>query len=130
MKKRTRREFLAEAGVVLGGMVVVPGAPDGTRGFTAQKVLGKLGACGPDSGSRATPLRGLMVDAGRVPEKMEYYRRVVEFCAEWKMNALHFRLADDQGSALKFATVPGLVTHRNAFTPEEMRGLAEYGRSQ
>lgn len=127
MKKRTRREFLAEAGVVLGGSVVAPrvwGATDPTRRAESARRMGH-----PDAGAGAAPIRGLMVDAGRVPEKMEYYRRVVEFCAEWELNALHFRLADDQGSALKFATVPGLVTHRNAFAPEAMRGLAEYGRS-
>ena len=72
-------------------------------------------------------MRGLMVDAGRVPEKLDYYRRVIDFCAEWGFNALQFRLADDQGSALRFATVPGLVTHTNAFAPEQLRELAEYG---
>jgi len=70
-----------------------------------------------------------MVDAGRVPEKPDYYRRVIGFCAEWGFNALQFRLADDQGSALRFASVPGLVTHKNAFTPEQLRDLAEYGQS-
>ncbi|HEX3662460.1 MAG TPA: family 20 glycosylhydrolase [Acidobacteriaceae bacterium] len=75
-----------------------------------------------------TIMRGLMVDAGRVPEKLEYYRRVIDFCAEWGFNALQFRLADDQGSALRFASVSGLVTHRNAFTPEQLRDLAEYGQ--
>ncbi|HEY6447231.1 MAG TPA: family 20 glycosylhydrolase [Acidobacteriaceae bacterium] len=73
-------------------------------------------------------MRGLMVDAARVPEKLEYYRRVIDFCAEWGFNTLHFRLADDQGSALRFASVSGLITHRNAFTPEQLRDLAEYGR--
>lgn len=73
-------------------------------------------------------MRGLMVDAGRVPEKLDYYRRVVDFCAEWGLNALQFRLADDQGSALRFASVPGLVTHRNAFSPEQLRNLADYGQ--
>jgi len=124
MTKRTRREFLAGAGVVLGGSVVGPrvwGAARGLSDAGAQAVRG--------SAASAAPLRGLMVDAGRVPEKMEYYRRVVEFCAEWEMNALHFRLADDQGSALRFASAPGLVTHRNAFSPDEMHGLAEFGRS-
>jgi N-acetyl-beta-hexosaminidase len=37
-------------------------------------------------------MRGLMVDAGRVPESMDYYRRVVEFCAEWELNTLQFRI--------------------------------------
>jgi hypothetical protein len=118
MTERTRREFLAGAGVVLGGSVLGPKVWGAARGL-------------PGGGSAASvaPLRGLMVDAGRVPEKMEYYRRVVEFCAEWEMNALHFRLADDQGSALKFASAPGLVTHKGAFTPDAMHGLAEFGRS-
>lgn len=74
-------------------------------------------------------MRGLMVDAGRVPETIAYYRRVIEFCADWELNTLQFRLADDQGSAMRFASVPDLVTHRNAFTPEQLKSLAEYGQS-
>jgi hypothetical protein len=73
-------------------------------------------------------MRGLMVDAARVPEKLDYYRRVIDFCAEWGFNTLHFRLADDQGSALRFASVSGLITHKNAFTPEQLRDFAEYGQ--
>ena len=73
-------------------------------------------------------MRGLMVDAGRVPEKLDYYHRVIDFCAEWGFNALQFRLADDQGSALRFASVSGLITHANAFAPEQLRDLAEYGQ--
>ncbi len=69
-----------------------------------------------------------MVDAGRVPEKLDYYRRVIDFCAEWECNTLQFRIADDQGSALRFASVPGLVTHKNAFAPEQLKDLADYGQ--
>jgi hypothetical protein len=39
---------------------------------------------------------------GRTPESLEYYRRGIAFCADWGLNVLHFRLADDQGSALRF----------------------------
>jgi len=74
-------------------------------------------------------MRGLMVDAGRVPESMEYYRRVIEFCVEWELNTLQFRLADDQGSALRFDSVPNLVMHDSAFTPEQLKGLAEYAQA-
>jgi hypothetical protein len=74
-------------------------------------------------------LRGLMADAGRVPESMDYYRRLIDFCAEWEINTLQFRLADDQGSALQFSSVPDIVTHKNAFTADELRDLAEYGVS-
>ncbi|MFZ0633663.1 MAG: family 20 glycosylhydrolase [Acidobacteriaceae bacterium] len=73
-------------------------------------------------------MRGLMVDAARVPERLDYYRRVIDFCTEWGFNTLQFRLADDQGSALRFASVSGLTTHKNAFTPEQLRDLADYGQ--
>ena len=69
-----------------------------------------------------------MVDAARLPETMPYYKRVIEFCSEWELNTLQFRLTDDQGSAMRFASVPDLVTHKNAFTPEELKGLVEYGQ--
>lgn len=70
-----------------------------------------------------------MVDAARVPESIDYYRRVIDFCADWDLNTLQFRLTDDQGSALRFTSVPGLVIHPDALTPEQMRSLVEYGRS-
>ena len=74
-------------------------------------------------------LRGLMVDAGRVPESLSYYRRVIDFCAEWEFNALQFRLADDQGCALRFSSAPDLLFHQNAFAPEQLSELAQYARS-
>jgi hypothetical protein len=75
-------------------------------------------------------IRGLMVDAARVPENLAYYRRVIDFCSDWELNTLQFRLADDQGTALRFASVPGLITHPHAFTPDELHALAEYGRKR
>ncbi|WP_446743727.1 family 20 glycosylhydrolase [Silvibacterium acidisoli] len=74
------------------------------------------------------PVRGIMVDAGRTPETMEYYHRVLDFCSEWQINTLHFRLTDDQGSAMRFTTVPGLMMHRNAFTADELHDLVLYGQ--
>jgi hypothetical protein len=116
MGNRNRREFLLGAGVTIGRVA-----------------LGEIRAT-DDSAARKTAIhgkmRGLMVDAGRVPESLEYYRRIVDFCADWKLNTLHFRLADDQGSALNFATVPDLVTHKNAFAPEQLRSLAEYAQTR
>jgi len=73
-------------------------------------------------------MRGLMVDAARVPEKLDHYRRMIDFCAEWRFNTLQFRLTDDQGSVLRFASVSGLIMHENAFTPEQLGDLAEYGQ--
>lgn len=117
---RSRRQFLQLGSLTLGGAVtgfpfssdiILPSARDDEgKGIAAQKTI-----------------RGVMVDAGRVPESIDYYQRVIEFCAEWGLNTLHFRLADDQGSALRFASVAGLVHHVNAFTPDQMRRLTEYG---
>jgi hypothetical protein len=73
-------------------------------------------------------MRGLMVDAARVPETIEYYKRVVEFCAEWGFDTLQFRLTDDQGSAMRFTSVPNLVTHGNAFTADQLKALAEFAQ--
>lgn len=75
-------------------------------------------------------LCGLMVDAGRVPEPLSYYRRVIDFCAEWEFNALQFRLADDQGCAIRFSSAPDLLFHENAFAPEQLGELAQYARSR
>jgi hypothetical protein len=124
-RNKNRREFLLEAGVTLSGVVAGP------------RLLAEIAGINPDftalendrAPSTTAKMRGLMVDAGRVPESLEYYRRVIEFCADWELNTLHFRLADDQGSALRFTSVPDLATHRNAFKPEELRGLAEYAQS-
>ena len=70
---------------------------------------------------------GVMADAARLPEKFEYYQRLIDFCGDWELNALQFRLTDDQGSALRFESHPELLTHHNAFSPAEMRRLVEYG---
>lgn len=75
------------------------------------------------------PLCGLMLDAARLMESLDYYRRFIDFCVEWKVNTIIFRLTDDQGCALRFRSHPELRTHPNALTPEEMRGLAEYARA-
>lgn len=72
------------------------------------------------------PLRGLMLDAARLVESQEYYRRFLDFCADWGVNAVIFRLTDDQGCALRFRSHPELVTHPNALTPEEAQALASY----
>jgi hypothetical protein len=134
MGNGNRREFLLGAGATLAGVAAAP------RLFASMRSLNP-DAMGPEgrpvSESQAAPqpvsktgkMRGLMVDAGRVPESIEYYRRVIEFCADWELNALQFRLADDQGSALRFTSVPNLVTHGNAFTAEQLKKLAEYAQS-
>lgn len=84
------------------------------------------GGASPAPDAAQFALRGMMVDAARQPESISYYRRCIEFCAAWGMNALLFRLTDDQGSALRFASHPELLTHPNALTVQQAHELALY----
>ena len=111
MSYTNRREFLLGAGFTIGSVAL------------GQGVVGEIHAM-------RGKMRGLMVDAARLPESLEYYRRVIDFCADWGLNTVHFRLADDQGSVLNFSTVRELVTHKNAFAPEQLRSLADYGKTR
>jgi hypothetical protein len=121
MRSGNRREFLLGAGGVVANAVAGPR-------LLADIFKAAPDAIAPDNKPRQ-PMRGLMIDAGRLSESMQYYRRVVDFCAEWELNTLQFRLADDQGCTLRFASVAHLVTHENAFAPEQLRALAEYAQS-
>jgi hypothetical protein len=76
------------------------------------------------------PLNGLLVDPARVPESPAYYRRLVDFARQWNLRALVFRIADDQGLAVKLPSHPELITHANALTAGEARELAEYARKR
>ena len=58
--------------------------------------------------------RGMMIDAARQPESLPYYHRLIDFCADWGLNTLLFRLCDDQGCAVRFERRPDLVTHEHA----------------
>ncbi|MGB6691900.1 MAG: family 20 glycosylhydrolase [Terracidiphilus sp.] len=134
MRISNRREFLRGASVVAASTVVSSRMAAKTQALTTSSNASLANAAlaqqntQPQKAPSSTRLRGLMVDAARVPERLEYYRRVIEFCADWELNALQFRVADDQGSALRFASVPNLVIHKNALTPEQMKDLAEYGK--
>jgi hypothetical protein len=108
-----RREFLLQAGVAIAGIAASPSAFASKPAATQKKTI-----------------RGLMVDAARVPEPAAYYKRVIDFCSEWELNTLQFRLTDDQGSAMRFTSVPDLVTHNHAFTAEELKSLVDYGQSR
>jgi len=68
------------------------------------------------SGLGGKRLRGLMIDAARLPSNLEHYRRVIDFAREWSMNAVLFRVTDDQGCAMRFERHPELVTHEHAIT--------------
>ena len=125
---RTRREFLFEGGRALGGLAAASHLA--SRAAAMPSALNR--EAGNSNGSRKgnSRLRGLMVDAARLPEPLEYYRRVIDFCADWELNALQFRVADDQGCVLRFSSVPDLLFHKHAFAPEQLHELALYARSR
>ena len=110
LKNSSRREFLLQSSLALSAAAAAP------------HLL---------SQSNSAPrIRGLMLDAARVPEPLPYYRRVIDFCADWDLNAIHFRIADDQGCAIRFSSVPDLLFHPNAVTPGEISDLARYAHSR
>lgn len=73
---------------------------------------------------------GLMADAGRVPEDVSYYRRAIDFCHEWNMNAYLISLTDDQGCALQFKSHPELITHKSALTHQQAKELGQYAHER
>lgn len=119
MAEYNRRQFLHGVGGVVGTAAILP-----TFGPTE----GVAAALNPPSGTSPDhrKIKGVMVDAARVPETLDYYRRVIAFCADWKLNTVHFRLTDDQGTALRFASVPDLMCHDHAFSPAQLKELTQF----
>lgn len=118
MANGNRREFLLQSGAAIAGL-----------GACNSRVLAAFAQPAPHPASSAQPIRGLMLDAARLQESPAYYKRVIEFCAQWNLNTVQVRLTDDQGSALRFASVPGLVTHPDALSPDQMKSLVDFARS-
>jgi hypothetical protein len=140
-EKKTRRDFLATgiAGItgstllaeqVAKGRAIAGGNRSGIlKPVSLQPEAYAQG--NPEGGRKgAGQLRGLMADAGRVPEDPSYYRRAIDFCHQWNMNAYLISLADDQGCALRFKSHPELITHKNALTHDQARELAAYARER
>ena len=129
----TRREFLQHAtGAATAAASLGTSRPRALRrgeGAT-ESAPTRSASRAPVPPANAPPVYGILADAARVPEKIEHYERLIDFCAEWKFNALQFRLSDDQGCALRFASHPELLTHHNALSPSEMRRLVEYGEKR
>jgi hypothetical protein len=112
-----RREFLNGAGSMLTAAIV-----------PSFHHLGGAALAGASSEPAQTSkkIRGVMVDAARVPETLDYYRRVIAFCADWQLNTIHFRVTDDQGTALRFTSVPDLICHGHAFDPDQLNELTRF----
>lgn len=73
---------------------------------------------------------GFMIDAARTMEKPEFYKKTIDFCADWGYNAILFRLTDDQGSSYCFESHPELITHKNALSKAELKALVEYAENR
>ena len=140
-EKKTRRDFLASgiagfAGSTLLAEQIAWGAePAGTAGKEALRPGSQPPQASPQGNAgevkkAAGQLRGLMADAGRVPEDPSYYRRAIDFCHQWNLNAYLISLADDQGAAFRFRSHPELITHKNALTPKQAKELAEYAQQR
>ena len=71
------------------------------------------------------PIRMIMVDPARQNENMDYYRRVIDFAARYKINAILCHLTDDQTSVLHHDDYPELL-HHEAWTPAQIEDLVAY----
>lgn len=105
MRNPSRRNFLLRAGTVIAN-VAAPALLSLESPLILADLITPAGGLAParaalagtvDSDSKKTvilkkKMRRLMVDAARVPETIEFYKRVVEFCAEWGFNTLQFSL--------------------------------------
>lgn len=135
--KKTRRDFLATGIAGIAGSTLL--ADQIARGSTTGSAGLKPGSLSPQDSSQDSPgggkktaghLRGLMADAARMPEDPSYYRRAIDFCHQWNLNAYLISLADDQGAAFRFKSHPELITHKNALTPEQAKELAGYAQQR
>lgn len=75
-------------------------------------------------------IRGLMIDAARQPEKIETYKKVIDFAAEWNYNTVLFRVADDQGAVVKLDKLPDLIYHIKPYTKKEIGDFISYANSK
>lgn len=137
-RKRTRRDFLATGITSITGSTLLTAQLADGASPTRSMLSGTLSPLSKDSvqGDPAERtgasgrLRGLMADAARMPEDPSYYRRAIDFCHEWNLNAYLISLADDQGCALRFKSHPELLTHKHALTHEQARDLAKYAQQR
>jgi hypothetical protein len=71
------------------------------------------------------PVRMVMVDPARQNETLEYYRRMIAFCARYKINALLVHLTDDQTACLYHEDYPELM-HPRAWRAAQIRDLVKF----
>lgn len=71
--------------------------------------------------------RGIMIDPARANENADYYRRLIRFCARYKLNRLHVHLTDDQNVCLYHEDYAPLL-HPHAWRAEQLAPLVTLAR--
>jgi hypothetical protein len=74
-------------------------------------------------------INGLMIDCARLLELPQYYGRLVEFMAQWKMNTLILHFSDDHGCALNLPGFENLAMPR-AWEPDELQEFLSFAASR
>ncbi len=74
-------------------------------------------------------IRAVMIDSARANENLDYYQRVVDFCALYKMNRLHWHLTDDENASLYHEEFPWLM-HPNAWRAQQIAELVGYAHDR
>jgi hypothetical protein len=74
-------------------------------------------------------INGLMIDCARLLELPQYYYRLLEFMAQWKMNTLVLHFSDDHGCALN---LPGFekIAMSRAWEPVELQDFLSFAASR
>lgn len=71
------------------------------------------------------PIRMIMVDPARQLENKSYYKRLIDFCGQYKINHIHIHLTDAQTSALFHEDFPELM-HPHAWKKNDILELKNY----
>ena len=85
----------------------------------------------------AYPMRGFMMDCGRSFIPLADLKKIVEFCADLKINIFHWHLTENQGWRLESRAFPQLNEKRNYtrdegkfYTFKEAKELVEFCRAR
>jgi len=73
------------------------------------------------------PIRMIMLDPARQNENFDYYKKVIQFAANYKINAILLHLTDDQTSCLFHNDFPRLM-HPQAWTTGQIKELTAFAK--
>ena len=72
-------------------------------------------------------IRSVMVDPARANENMDYYMRMVRFCARYKINRIHVHLTDDENACLYHEEYQSLM-HPHAWRSAQGKSLVAFAK--